>query len=173
MADLKAQLMKAGLANAKKARQVEHAKRQEARDPNAETAQKLAAKAMAEKLERDREMNKRLEEERAQKALGAQISQLIQAHRIDRQNGEMAYQFTDDKKIKKLYVTDLQHSQLSRGLLAIVRLGDGYEVVPAVVAEKVKSRDDSYVLVLNTKSANEVDEDDPYADYQIPDDLMW
>ena len=54
---LKDQLLKAGLADAKKARKAEHEKRQQARDPNAETAQKLAAQALAEKVERDRALS--------------------------------------------------------------------------------------------------------------------
>lgn len=173
MADLKAQLMKAGLANAKQARQAEHAKRQEARAPGAENAAALAARAMAEKAEKDRERNRQLEEERAQRALAAQISQLVAAHRIDRRGGEAAYQFTDERKIKKLYVTAQQHDQISRGLLGIVRQGEGHEIVPAVVAERIRERDAGMVLVLNSKSEGLAGEDDPYADYPIPDDLMW
>lgn len=41
---------------------------------------------------------------------------------------------------------------------------------------KIASRDASLVLVLNTKqeaTATEAAEEDPYANYQIPDDLMW
>jgi uncharacterized protein YaiL (DUF2058 family) len=49
-----------------------------------------------------------------------------------------------------------------------------YELVPAIVAEKIKQRDDSYVLVMNDKIQEETStNDDPYADFQIPDDLMW
>jgi uncharacterized protein YaiL (DUF2058 family) len=44
--------------------------------------------------------------------------------------------------------------------------------VPAVVADKIKQRDES--VVLSQQAVNtDIDEDDPYADYQIPDDLMW
>ncbi len=46
--------------------------------------------------------------------------------------------------------------------------------MPAGVAEKIRQRDESVILLLNTRSAAEqVEEDDPYADFQIPDDLMW
>ncbi|HQV22795.1 MAG TPA: DUF2058 family protein, partial [Agitococcus sp.] len=79
-------------------------------------------------------------------------------------------------KIKKLYLTDVQFNQVTKGIIAIVRFADGYELVPAAVAEKIASRDANLVLVLNTKqeaTATEAAEEDPYADYQIPDDLMW
>ena len=34
-------------------------------------------------------------------------------------------------------------------------------------------RDAQVIVLLNRNESVEVDEDDPYADYQIPDDLMW
>jgi uncharacterized protein YaiL (DUF2058 family) len=171
---LKDQLMKAGLADAKKARKAEHEKRQQAKDPNAETAQQLAQKAQADKAERDREMNRAQQEEKQRRELAAQIRQLIERHRIARSGGEVAYQFTDEKKVKKLYVTAAQQSQLVKGQVGIVRLGEGYELVPAVVAEKIRQRDIAAVVLLNTRAAEAAaDPDDPYAAYQIPDDLMW
>ena len=63
------------------------------------------------------------------------------------------------------------HDQL-RGLLAIVRLDAGYEVIPSVVAEKIKLRDES-CIVSNAATQAENEDDDPYADYKVPDDLMW
>ena len=171
---LKDQLLKAGLADAKKARRAEHEKRQMAKDPNAETAEKLAAKALAEKAERDRELNRQQQEEKEKRAVAAQIRQLIERHRIACQGGDVSYQFTDAKKVKKLYVTPSQQTQLANGQVAIVRLGEGYELVPTVVAEKIRQRDAAPVVLLNTrKPAESGDEDDPYAAYQIPDDLMW
>lgn len=170
---LKDQLMKAGLADAKKARRAEHEKRVQAKQPDAESAQALAQKALNEKAERDRELNRVRDAELAQKALAAQIRQLIEAHRIDRKGGEVSYQFTDQRKIKKLYVTAAQQDQLARGQIAIVRLGDNHELVPTIVAEKIRSRDDGAVVVLNQRNSTGPEEDDPYAAYQIPDDLMW
>lgn len=171
---LKDQLMKAGLANAKKVRRAEHEKRQMAKDPNAETADKLAAKTLAEKAERDRELNRLQQEEKDRRAVAAQVRQLIEAHRIARDGGDVPYQFTDDKKIKKLYVRPAQQTQLASGQIAVVRLGEGYELVPTVVAEKVRQRDEAAVVLLNTRKPVQAgDEEDPYAAYQIPDDLMW
>ncbi|HET8729963.1 MAG TPA: DUF2058 domain-containing protein [Moraxellaceae bacterium] len=171
---LKDQLLKAGLADAKKARRAEHEKRQMARDPNAETADKLAAKALADKAERDRELNRQQQADKEKRAVAAQIRQLIERHRIARTGGDVSYQFTDERKIKKLYVTTAQQAQLANGQVAVVRLGDGYELVPTVVAEKIRQRDEAVVVLLNLRKPVEAgEEDDPYAAYQIPDDLMW
>lgn len=170
---LKDQLMKAGLADAKKARKAEHEKRQQAKDPQAESASQLAQQALAEKAERDRELNRKREEEKARLALAAQVRQLVETQRISRQGGDVAYQFVDSSKIKKLHVTPAQQDQLVRGQIAIVRHGDSHELVPAVVAEKIRSRDAAAVVLLNTRTTSAEAEDDPYADYKIPDDLMW
>ncbi|HEX4870631.1 MAG TPA: DUF2058 domain-containing protein [Moraxellaceae bacterium] len=171
---LKDQLMKAGLADAKKARRAEHEKRQMAKDPDAETAEQLAARAMAGKAERDRELNRQQQEEKERRAVAAQIRQLVERHRIARAGGDVSFQFTDGKKIKKLYVTAAQQTQLASGQVAIVRLGEGYELVPTVVAEKLRQRDEAAVVLLNVRKADAAGaEDDPYAAYQIPDDLMW
>ncbi|HAR59000.1 MAG TPA: DUF2058 domain-containing protein, partial [Alcanivorax sp.] len=89
----------------------------------------------------------------------------------DRARGEVAYQFVQDKKIKKLHVTEPQRDQLARGQIAIVALGEGHELVPTTVAEKIRQRDEAAVVLLNDRNVQ--DEDDPYADYPIPDDLMW
>jgi uncharacterized protein len=58
-------------------------------------------------------------------------------------------------------------------VLAVVKLGEGYELVPRIVADKIAQRDEGAVVVANIKSAQQVEEDDPYKDYVIPDDLMW
>lgn len=81
------------------------------------------------------------------------------------------YNFTDGKRIKKIYVSEAIQEQLVKGRLAIVKLGDEYELVPAVVADKISQRDEGCVLSQQA-ATQEVDEDDPYADYQIPDDFM-
>jgi hypothetical protein len=60
-------------------------------------------------------------------------------------------------------------------------LGGSYELLPSQAAEKIMQRDAQVIVLLNRndsvgmdESGDESgDEDDPYADYQIPDDLMW
>jgi len=67
----------------------------------------------------------------------------------------------------------MQH-QLSRGMLAIAKIETLYFVLPAKVADKIRERDEqSIVYQAELKLDDAVEEDDPYADYEIPDDLMW
>jgi uncharacterized protein YaiL (DUF2058 family) len=181
MASLQDQLLKAGLIDAKKAKQANKEKRKEtnvARRSSEEVVDEVkqsAEQARLEKIERDRELNRQRDLELQQKAIAAQIKQLIENHRQAKGagNGDVEYNFTDGKLIKKMRVSPLVLEQIARGLLAVVKLGEGYELVPRIVADKIAQRDDKFVVVANTKQDNKVDEDDPYKDYVIPDDLMW
>lgn len=179
---LKDQLMKSGLVDKKRAHQLRQQQTKEQKmvrrgelelDDPAERARQL----QAQKAERDRQLEAQRQAERYDREVAAQIRQMIAASRIDRGGGDVAYQFIQERKIKKAYVTAAQQDQLVRGRIAIVASGDGYELVPATVAAKIAQRDQAAVLVLNTASAAAADNDssdqDPYADYPIPDDLMW
>lgn len=176
---LQDQLLKAGLADKKKAKQINKDKQKQAkvqRKSNTEVVDETKAQveqARKDKLEKDRLLNEQRKAEADKKALAAQVKQLIEGSRISRQGAELDYNFTDNKKIKKMLVTGTMLEQLSRGRLAIVSLGDKYEVVPPAVAEKIAQRMPERVIVSNQTAQDDVDEDDPYADYQIPDDLMW
>ena len=178
MASLQEQLLKAGLADEKKAREVRNEKRkQRKQQPKGATtvneAEERARKARQEKAERDRQLNLERKKEAEKKAIQAQIRQLIETNRLDRSRGETSYQFVDGKKIKKILVNEQMVDQLSRGRLDIVALGDNYEIVPDRVARKIMERDESAIISMHDRKQDDAGEDDPYAGYEIPDDLMW
>ncbi|MBA54271.1 MAG: nucleoprotein/polynucleotide-associated enzyme [Pseudomonadales bacterium] len=178
MASLQDQLLKAGIIDKSKNQKAKKEKhKQQKQLPKGQVqedeAKILAAKARAEKLEKDRQINQKNQQEAERRAILAQIKQLVATSRLSREGAEQPYQFAHDKKIKKIYVTDEQQRRLVAGQLAIVVLNDQYELVPPKVAEKIAQRDEAYVVVMNQLDSNPVDVDDPYADYQIPDDLMW
>ena len=78
------------------------------------------------------------------------------------------------EKVKRLSVNTLMRNKLSNGSLAIVHHGGGYEVIPREAALKIQERAPERIVQLNILTESQVpDEDDPYAAYQIPDDLMW
>ena len=178
MASLKDQLLNAGLIDKKKAKQLKQELRKEAKvrqkgqvplDDNKEQVKRN----LVEKAERDRQLNKQQQEVVERKAIQAQISQLITMNRIKREGGNIAYQFTDGTRIKKMYVTEQLQKDLVNGRLAIAKLGNEFELLPSSAAEKIRQRDPQVIVLLNTYEVTGVDEDDPYAEYQIPDDLMW
>ncbi len=131
-----------------------------------------AREAAAEQAARDRELNRQQKEAVERKAILAQVRQLVEMNRLPRDEGETGYNFQDGTAIKKLFVTEEIHDRLGRGLLAIARFDAGYEVIPSVVAEKIMLRDES-CIVSNVATQREDADDDAYADYKVPDDLMW
>ncbi len=172
------QLLKAGLVSKDKLNKAKKSKyRQKKADSNkgsevASEAAEAARRVAAEKAARDRELNRQQKEAVERKAVEAQVRQLIEINRLPREGGEVGYNFQDGTAIKKLFVSEEIHEKLGRGLLAIVRFDSGYEVIPSVVADKIKLRDES-CIVSNAETQPENVDDDPYADYKVPDDLMW
>ena len=178
MPSLQDQLLKAGLADEKKAKAVKNEKRKKRKQQPKGTVEisesEIAARqAREEKAERDRQLNLQRQRDADKKASQAQIRQLVDTNRVDRARGETAYQFVHDKKIKKLFVEEALIDQLSRGRLAIVLVNDGYDIVPEGVARKIMERDETAVVVLHERTSDDKGDDDPYAGYEIPDDLMW
>lgn len=169
---LQEQLLQAGLTNEKKAKRAKKASkktRDMKREVQAATEEKRAAQ-----LAKDKELNEQIKQQALAKAEQAQIKQLIEMNMLDISHGNVAYNFTDGTAVKKLTVSDKTQRQLANGLLSIVRFGEGsddYAVIPSVVSGKIAMRDDSVLVSQN--EIQEVEEDDPYADYVIPDDLMW
>lgn len=186
MPSLQDQLLKAGMVDAKKAKRIEKEKRKHAKQVKKGEAEpddaikRAAEQSKQDKLDKDREANRQQKALAEQKAIAAQVKQLIQTHRIERKTGgnddAIGYQFVDGKRIKKIYVDVTQQRQLERGIIAIVSLDGQYELVNAAIAAKLAQRKDDTVIVLNDKQSTQqggVDEDDPYADFKVPDDLMW
>jgi len=169
---LKDQLLKAGLVSTKQVKKADHEKRKgkggaPAPDNNA------AQRAQAEKAERDRALNRQRQEEAERKANAAAIRQLIESNRIDKGAGDVPYNFTDGSKISRVYVTAEVHAQLVKGTLCLAKLGARHELVRPDVAEKIRARDPSRVIMPAAGEPDAPAADDPYAAYQVPDDLIW
>src|SRR4029453_16706332 len=173
------QLRKIGLINDKKlrkAQRVKHAAEMErkAHGVSADDPAVAAQKARAEKTARDRALNEERDRQAHQKALKAQIRQLIELNRQARDGGELAFSFKEGRVVKKLLVTKRHQDHLVNGRLAIVKLDNKYELVPTAVAQKIRQRDPNTVIVCNEGEERvQPEADDPYADYKIPDDLDW
>ncbi len=174
------QLKKSGLVDKNKAQQAKQSqyknqkqKVKQGSPDKLDEAQLLAQQAHAEKLERDRQLNQQRQDDFERKAIAAQVKQLIETNRVQDRDGDIVYNFADANVVKRLYVSEQIHKHLMSGHLAIAKLGEGYELVPMPVAEKIKQRDARCIIHAEHGAAPAQDGDDPYADYKIPDDLMW
>ena len=178
MASLQEQFLKAGLIDKKKANKANQEKSQQKKIERRTGTQavdevRLAAlETQRKNAERARELNAQRDAAATQKAIMAQIVQMVQQSRQSKGKGDIAYNFTHDNKIKRIYVSTAVQADLIAGRLVIVCQGENSELVPRVIADKIAERDATMVVRVN-KTSNEIDADDPYAAYQIPDDLMW
>lgn len=178
MASLQEQFLKAGLVDKKKVKQANQEKSQQKkieRRTGTQTVDEVrlaALETQRKNAERARELNAQRDAAATQKAIMAQIVQMVQQNRQSKGGGDIAYNFTHDNKIKRLYVSAAVQAHLVAGRLVIVCQGESVELLPKVIADKIAERDSSLVVRVN-KTSTEIDADDPYAAYQIPDDLMW
>jgi uncharacterized protein len=185
MVSLQEQLLKAGLVDKKKVQKVNQDKSKQKkieRRTGAESVnetREAALEMQRKNAERARELNAQRDAAAAQKAVKAQIAQLVQQNRQPRAGagksggkGDIAYNFTHGSKIERIYVSEQVRQHLVAGRLVIVFLNGNYELVPKVIGEKIAERDPDSVIQVR-QSTTEVDADDPYADFKIPDDFTW
>ncbi len=173
------QLLKAGVVTkqqVQKAKQDKNKKKKQQRskkDIIADENKLKAQQAAEKKARRDRELNKKKQEQARKKAISIEIDQLIRSNRIERDDTcEVIYNFEHTNKVKRIYINEEMKQQIIKGKLGIARIEGRYELVPASIAEKIQQRNEKRVVIFKEEE-QKTDENDPYADYQIPDDLIW
>jgi uncharacterized protein len=183
---LQEQLLKSGLVGSGQAKAVKSEKHKQAKQQQhnktavTDDLKQQAQKVRLEQAEKDRELNQQRKQEEERKQLAAQVKQLIEQNRLpkdkalaDQLDEGLAYHFTDNNKVKTLYVSKTTRVQITEGQLAIVRLGKQYEIVSAEIADKIKLRDETSIMVFNEPVTTVDKQEDPYVAYQVPDDLTW
>lgn len=182
MASLQDQLLKAGLTTKQKAKQANTQKRKAKKQKQSgaaveETLQEKVKqdleKKRAEKQIKDAELNAIKKAELERKEQANRIFQILQHHKIKGIDGELEYNYTFGSKIKKILINDQTQKALINGRLALCGLNDITYLVTAETAEKVAQIDHNVILMKNEKVVDDIEQDDPYAEFQIPDDLMW
>jgi len=178
---LQEQLLKAGLVKKSKVAEVarEQNKARHAKGPSGPNEIQLEAeRARADKAERDRALAAERKAQARITELRAQARQIIDDKKVPR-SGESEYRFTADGAIRTLLVNDDLRRQLSSGALVIARVGDRYELLPRAAGDKVRERDASMIVLDHGQgagtgpAATTSDDDAYYAQFQVPDDLIW
>jgi len=176
---LQEQLLKAGLV--KKSKLAEVAREQnKARHAKGAAApneiQREAERARAEKAERDRALEAERKAQARSAELRAQARQIIADRKVPR-SGELEYRFTANGAIRTLLVNEDLKKKLAAGTLVIAHIDDRYELLPRVAADKVRERDAAMIVLDHGQgtdaAASTSEDDDYYAQFKVPDDLMW
>lgn len=131
-------LKKAGLVDKKKVKQVNQEKSTQKKSERRTGVQAVdevclaALETQRKNAERARELNAQRDAAAQQKAIMAQIVQMVQQNRQPRGkggNGDIAYNYTFGNKIEKIHVSAEVQAHLVAGRLAIVCLGERVELV--------------------------------------------
>ena len=178
---LQEQLLKAGLVKKSKLAEVarEQNKARHGKKPSGPNEiQREAERARVEKAERDRALEAERKAQARVAELQAQARQIIEDKKVPR-TGESEYRFTADGAIRSLLVNDELRGKLSSGALVIAAIGDRYELLPRPAADKVRERAPEMIVLAHgqpgdaTGEAATPEDDAYYAQFQVPDDLIW
>jgi uncharacterized protein YaiL (DUF2058 family) len=182
---LREQLLAAGLVSEKKAKQAElQQSQQQYKQGKNKVAQQrsmappppnlAAQKALAEKAARDKELNRKKEEKAQRRARAIAINQLVEQNRIPRVEDENAefYNFVEAGKIHRIAVAGDTRERIVRGDLIVARFRGFYALVTKEAGEKIRAIEATAVLDYKAES-QAVDDNDPYKDFVVPDDLKW
>lgn len=173
------QFLKAGLADkakvvqAKNQQRKKDKKRRQGEIDQLDDSQKQVLRANQQQADRDRALNQLKNQQAQQKAVGAQIGQLIEMNKIEPVEESVCFHFEDNKKIKQIEVDQKTRQKLVSGVLCIAKLDTSFYVIPKTVADKISQRDADYIVLANNPDEEESKAKDEYADFQVPDDLMW
>ena len=176
---LREQLLQAGLGTKKQAKQASQQPRHQPRNkPAPPSAEAIAAQqAQAAKAARDQELNRKQREKAEKKARRAQVRQVIEQNRLPKLESDDYYNFIDGKMIRRIAVNPGLRDQLTSGDVMLVRYSGHYEMVPASIIPRIREIDDQVIVANNTAQDSagkeSVDENDPYKDFVVPDDLTW
>jgi len=173
------QLLKAGLVTKQQVQKAQQEsqkknKQQRSRKKPVVDENKLKAQQAAEKkAQRDRELNQKKQLQAKQKAISSEINQLITQNLVKRDDTcDLAYHFEHNKKVKNIYINAEMKQDIAEGKLGIARIEGRYELVPLAIAEKIQQRNEKRIVMI-THAESPTEEDDAYADFQIPDDITW
>lgn len=183
MNSLQEQLMKAGLASKQDARNAKAQKRKAQKQKKKKGTVEISEveqqveQAKLEKQEKDKALNREIQQQAERTADLAKVRQMIKQHGLQDIEGEDVFKFSYENKVKEITVDGRTRQALVNGKLGVCVLGEDFYLLADETVRRISTIDDSFIAYLYELDADEtseeLEEDDPYAAYQIPDDLMW
>lgn len=171
---LRDQLLKAGLVTEDQIKQADKkpAKRK------TQAKKKRSAKSQRPKpaATQNKQAPLSAEEKAKIKAQKEHIRQFLRENKLNDPNGERSYYFQISGKTSHIFVNEKQHLSLINGELAILLRNERHYILSLENAEEMrKLAPESLIFIAEAEknAENKPSEDDPYADYQVPDDLQW
>ncbi|KZN66142.1 nucleoprotein/polynucleotide-associated enzyme [Pseudoalteromonas luteoviolacea CPMOR-1] len=180
MGSLQDQLLKAGLTTEHKMKVAKTEKRKQQKKKKKKGAtsdqtdlQKHIEQTKIAQQQKAEALNKAKQDELKEREQVARVKQILEHHNQEEIRGDRTFNFTYENKVKELDVNESTQQALSKGRLAICVLESQFYVLEDEPARKIAEVDEKYI-VFHVEDANDKkDDDDPYADFEVPDDLVW
>jgi len=177
---LQDQLKKSGLVSKKKSQQLKVEKRKKIKTQNKgqksnnEIAEKVKQVELQKKQD-DQLRNQQQQLQVKQNEEKARIKQIIEQSKIKEYDGDTPFNFQFNNKIKTLYLNKENYDALVAGSIGLCQIDNVIFILPKATVNKINTINSIYVVLHQEKpkTTSETASDDPYADYEIPDDLMW
>lgn len=179
MGSLQDQLLQAGLTTSHKAKVAKSEKRKQQKKQkkgatsNPSDLQKHIQQTKLEQQKKAEELNQVRQGDLKQREQIARVKQILEHHNQDEIRGERTFNFTYENKVKELDVNEKTQKALAGGRLAICVLEGQFFVLEDEPARKVAEVDEKYIVFHVEPEDKGKDDDDPYADFEVPDDLVW
>lgn len=180
---LRDQLLKAGLVTEKQAREAAQQQRQQTRltahsmarsQPRPPSPQQLAvSQAQARKAAYDQELNRKKQEKAERKARRAQVNQLVEQCRVPKLESDDYFNFVHDNTVERICVDAPTREKIARGELIIVRYRGHFALLPNGEAQRIRDVDPTAIVAVGSVAPANIDPDDPYREFVVPDDLVW
>jgi len=114
-----------------------------------------------------------VEDPKKQKELRVEVKKLLRSYKLNDKSGEIAYNYTVNNQIKRFYVNEKQQKELIDGKLSIANWNEISYLIPTSSVEELRTLYPKIDIYINEADKNTLDKDDPYAAYEIPDDIKW
>ena len=177
---LQDQLKKSGLVSKKKSQKLDAEKRKKIKAQNKgqkinnEISEKVK-QAELQKKQADQKRNQQQQQQVKQNEEKARIKQIVDQAKIKDYEGDTAFNFQFNNKVKTLYLNKDNYDGLVAGSIGLCQIDNVIFILPNSTVSKINEINPDYVVLHQDKlnTTTEKVDDDPYADYEIPDDLMW
>jgi len=110
------------------------------------------------------------------KALRTEIKQLLKAHKLNDKTGEIPYNYVIAGQVKRFFINEKQQTELKAGKMVIVNWNTISYLIGTEAEQALRKLHPTIEVASVSepeKTVEKKQENDPYAKYEIPDDLSW
>lgn len=105
------------------------------------------------------------------RVMNIQINELLKDQPIEEPSGDTKFSYVYDGKVRSIYVSEEQQKKLSAADVALTVVKAKTKIIPIALVEPLQKIDPKRFIhiVKDDKPAA----DDPYAGFEVPDDITW